>query len=885
MDKKRIICKVGSSTNFSYIIEKLNLPYFYENGEKKYFYYDENIKAFWQKKDNKIIYETHFDLFFDKDSFFGFHRDLIPKEIKFYEDFCPPSYYFYDEEEQENFINTLDENAINELKETRYYDDKKIIRFFGPKKNGKSTLVYYYFGMRRFIPIKEMNKIEDIITFNKTDKDINSNNIINLDENDNNIEKIDEDDIFNNNDYFKSQNYNKDLINKKMNADDDIPYLDENIQKLKVVFIKKKDSNIEKINKINKNNIFSSEFSYTENDTLGFFRSCYLNNDFLKNKKYPEDFILKTLYFEFEGLFKSYRVYKLFISQFIESFSFPNNIIEIGQFILEFMRKYNQYRRRYFIIFDSISYDLIDKLKKFEKEARKDPNCYIIELFKNYNITNFFCENIIHENIETDILVLYSQNFSILDLVQDLDLREKNFLNDNFRESLYYYQKYKKWKNNNNNNNNYNDFLLKERKEVENDLLKENIGNNEAKAAFKFIYLSIIYKKDIDEKLIKNLNLDYFFVEKKDQIFKVKTLPFIIDIIKDLSKNSIKSLLDTEYFINSDDYIKSSIIEDIAKEEIKNIFKMNAKNPNDYQEVDIHRLLDNEIYTFYTEDIIKLILNKKKKYQEIKKRYLRKNLKFKNKITIFNLYQNTKHYDLGILFYDKLFLIQSTINKTNKLIDEIIEFNSIDLNYIIYKIMDMTGENYIIKEIYCFLLIAKMESIFENNDNPYIQNLILKNKKNNKKLTKSIINSKFNIIYLGKEGKIYDQNNNLISKVIIPNKEYQLFNCHFGKKIYLNKTKLELKKTKLENKLKKSKVLPIRIDKNSIKFYSLYYPKIEIPNNLISYYEYPNEDIYFFKINDRFYDDNLNECKDMNDFIDKHQFDIHGILLFKYEKQ
>ena len=515
------------------------------------------------------------------------------------------------------------------MKDTRYYDDKKIIRFFGPKKNGKSTLVYYYFGMRRYIPIKEMNKIEDVTDYNNTNLDIYSNNI-NLNENDN-TEENDNNDIFNNNNYFKSQYYNDALKNEKMNADSDIPFLDDKLgDSLKAFVIKSYDLNkekVNKINKINKNNIFKNEFYRTENDTIGFFRSCYLNNDFLKNNKYPEDFKLKTLYFEFEGLFKSYRIYKLFISQFNDFFLFPNNIVEIGEFILQFMKQYNQYGIRYFIIFDSISYDLLDELKKFEKEARKDRNCYIIELFNNDKITNFFYENIINENIEKDILILYSKNFSNLELVQDLDLDEKNFLIDNFGESLYYYQKYKKWKKNNNNNN-YQDFLLENRNEIKNELLKGFVDNNEAKAFYKFIYLNIVYKNSaMDEKIIKNLNLNYFFVKKKDQTFKLDTLPFIKDIIKDFSQDSIKSFLDTQFFINCDEFIKGGIIEDIAKEEIKDIFKMNAINKSDYQEIEIHRLLDNEIYTLYTEDIIKLILNKKKKISRNEKKIFEEKFK------------------------------------------------------------------------------------------------------------------------------------------------------------------------------------------------------------------------------------------------------------------
>ena len=488
--------------------------------------------------------------------------------------------------------------------------------------------------MRRYIPIEEMKEIENIINKDDgndnnddnddddDDKDDNMNinknsKIINLDEK----EEIDNNNIFNNNDYFKFQIYNNDLKYEKLDSNDDIPYLDVNLEKsLKAFVINKKGDYLKKANKHTKSNIFKSEFITTENDIIGFFRSCYLNNDFLKNKKWPEDFILKTLFYEFQGLFKSYRVYKLFISQFTEVLAFPNNIIEIGNFILQFMKKYNKYGIRYFLIFDSISQDLLEDLKIFEKDAKNDNNCFIIELFKNDKINNFFEENVIHEKIEKNILILYSQYFSCLDLIEDVKLSEKDFLNDNFGESLYYYQRYKDWKKKKYNNIDYNDFLLETKSEIENDLSKVFVDNEEAKAFYKYIYLNITYNNEVEEKIIKNLNLDYFFIEKKDGKLKLKTFPFIKDIVMDISKEKIASLLNTQFFIKCDDYIKGGIIEDIAKEEIKNIFKMNAKNKNDFQEVDIHRLLDNEIYTLYTPEIVKLILKKKKKLSKNKRK-------------------------------------------------------------------------------------------------------------------------------------------------------------------------------------------------------------------------------------------------------------------------
>ena len=58
--------------------------------------------------------------------------------------------------------------------------------------------------------------------------------------------------------------------------------------------------------------------------------------------------------------------------------------------------------------------------------------------------------------------------------------------------------------------------------------------------------------------------------------------------------------------------MKGVILEDLAKQEIKNIFKNHSNKQKDYQEINISRLLDNEIYTIYDENIIQNILKTKK---------------------------------------------------------------------------------------------------------------------------------------------------------------------------------------------------------------------------------------------------------------------------------
>ena len=128
-----LIINIQKITDLFYIIERLNLPYFYSNKEKLYFNFDKNLDLFWSNKENKILYESETQYSVTHENFLALHENLLPENIKYYSDFCF-SYYYFSEDQHELFINNLDEDLINKLKVTRNFDYYKIIKFYGPKK-------------------------------------------------------------------------------------------------------------------------------------------------------------------------------------------------------------------------------------------------------------------------------------------------------------------------------------------------------------------------------------------------------------------------------------------------------------------------------------------------------------------------------------------------------------------------------------------------------------------------------------------------------------------------------------------------------------------------------------------------------------------------------
>ena len=186
--------------------------------------------------------------------------------------------------------------------------------------------------------------------------------------------------------------------------------------------------------------------------------------------------------------------------------------------------------------------------------------------------------------------------------------------------------------------------------------------------------------------------------------------------------------------------------------------------------------------------------------------------------------------------------------------------------------------------LYCFLVLANMDSIYQNNKDISLKKLILDNKKNNERMEKLVKNTEFCLLFLGKNGKIYDEKMKLLSGGIIPEKKNELKVKYFDKEILITSNDINCKKIQIINKLKNSKDIPDFINKETINFYSLYYPGMNKKDNLIYYYEYPSKEKSFFMIEDKFYDKDLNQTDDQNIFINENKKNIHRIMLFKYDK-
>ena len=881
-----------------YIIERLNMPYYYYSGEKLYFNYDKDINFFWSKKENKIIYESDINYSISYDTFFAFHQKFKPSDLKYFSDFCF-FYLFFSDNEKETFVNNLDADVIDQLKDTRYLDDFKIVKFFGPQKNGKSTIVYYYFGMRRYIPLNEMFYIEDINNTEEFDEkdpkyykeSINdtSNNQIDICEelskeipnelNSNNEENEEQ----KNNKYFIRIDYNNSFKRKEgLNANSQIPLLsNENLEELNVFSMTNKMDN--KFNEDNlkeyNNKIFEKEFYFTINDTIGFFRSCYLNHKFLQSK-YSEDIKMDSLQMEFSGLFKSYKVYKFFINKFNDFYNESKSIIDIAEFIINFMEKYKKQNIRYFIVLDSITKDLIEQLKKLENIVRNTSNCFLVEIYENEGINEKYDNEVINGYNREDELIIYCENFceyngNYFDLTEE----EQNFLSNNFNKNIYYYKKFINWKNINKGKDKE-IFLNDISKDIQNELLKGFICEEEGKVFYRYIYKNVLNKKIQEKNIIKKLNLNYFFITKIKEKLKLKTLPFVENILKNLSATPLKDIVYQDYFIKFDEYVKGIMFEDIIKKEIREIFYNNVKDKKDFQELEIKRLVDNEIYTFYDKNTIEKILGSKKSFISLKSKLKLQKFSFKNKVTILYCVQNARHYDLGILFYDSLFIFQITINNKSISIRELLEFLEIDIYYILFKLELLTDEENLINNIYIYLVNVDFESIFSNyNDNKEIESYIMKNKEKNDRMKKKLKDKDIQIIYSAKNCELFDSNNKKI--VCFPTKKYKnLYKNPMAKSLeYLFEN--EKKKNNILEILRGSKNLPNFIIKENITYHSLFYPGINLPENVILYFEYSSLGISFFKIKNKCYDMDLKESFNQYD-MDGKIFYRKTIMIFRY---
>ena len=890
-----LIIDIKNISDLFFIVENLNMPYFYSNREKLYFHFDKNLDYFWSKKENKILYESKTEYIISSDTFSAFHENHKPENMKYYSDFCFPYYYFSDEE-KEQFVNNLDKEVINKLKDTRYFDDFKIIKFYRTKKNGKSTIVYYYFGMRRYIPLNEMNYIDDINNMNEFDKKDpkyikeyihesgnNKNDILDEILNETLLEIKSEKEK--NNKYFIKKIYNKNFKRiEDLEADSENPlFNDEDIEELNIFSKKNKiDSNHDEEEEIKKYSlkIFQKEFYFTENDTIGFFRSCYLNQAFLKGKK-SEDLKITTLQLEFSGLFKSYRVYKFFINKFNDFYDSTKDIIDISEFIIKFMNKYKTNKRRYFIILDGITKDLFEKLTNLEKIGREANKCFIIEIFDNEGINEKIEKEVIDGKNKDDELIIYNENYSEFSDNFNLSEEEKKFLFDNFKKNLYYYKRYMKWKNEKKFQNRET-FLEEINKEIQSELLKGFTCPEEGQIFYRYIFMDVLNKKIMNKNILKKLNFNHFFIakEKEKDKLKLRALPFIEKIIKNLAASDLRTIIKEDYFISLDEYIKGGIFEDIIKKEIKKIFYNRATNKKDFQELDIKRLVDNKIYSFYNKGIIKKILNQKKSFMSLKAKLKTQNFRLKNKITVLYCVQNAKHYDLGVLFYNTLLVFQITINKSNINIDELLNFLELDLWYTRNKLEFLTDEENLIEKIYVYFINMDFESIYQQNDTKEIKSYISKNKIKNEKMKNALKNTNIQIIYCSKNCELLDCNSNKI--ICLPTENDIDIYPDVQNSSLVYKMDQNIKKNKILDLMKHSINLPEYIKKDSIEFFSFFYPKINMPPNFILYIEISDLEISIFKINKNYYDLDFNKLS-LNIDVEKPTSNPRLIMIYSYD--
>ena len=893
-ENSRVLINVKKIKDFFYIIKMLDMPYFYKLKEKIYFNYDKNIKSFWTNQENKILYESKTKMIISKDAFYASHENHKPEKIKYYSDFCFP-YYYFSSNKEEIFFNNMNTKVINKLKNTRQFDDYKIIKLFGPKKSGKSTIIYYYFGMRRYIPLNEMYYVEDIDNmdnFNSNDpKYIKNKDFIKKSQMDlidvisreknkklNNLSEADE-----NKRNFISTLYDENIKREEyLEANAEIPFLEKEPYKELNTF-DDKDIELKKNERKYKKKIFKKEFYFTVNDTIGYFRSCYLNNTFFENDKYSKEEKIATLHFEFSALFKSYRVFKFFINKFNDNEANFKNIIDIGIFIVNFMKKYNKENIRYFIIFDEINNKQIKQLKDFELLSQDDNNCFIIEIYNNDEINDIFEKEVMKSEKKDDEKILYLKNYCEFknEYYKSLNIsnEDKEFLSQNFDNNLYYIKEFLKFKEENINNSKEM-FLEKIMDDTKKDLLKNFSCKDEGKIFYRYILNKVLDNKIINKNIIRTINLDYFFIKKNEEKEKyiLEALPFVKKTLSSMVLGPLKNIINEDYFFNLDEYIKGGIFESIIVEELKKLFLNNAKNQNDFQEINVKRLLDNEIYSIYDENIIVKILKSKKSFLDLKSKLSSLKFKFKDKITILRCVQNEKHYDLGIIFYNILFVFQITINKDIESLNELNQFLNIDINYIINKLEQLTNEKDIIKNVYAYLVNIDMDSIYTGIRNKEIDNYIKRNKRNNIKMQEKMKDKKIKIIYLSKNFEFFNSNFDKIIKFPMLN-DQELYSItqinHYNELI-----RLAFKEEKINSLLKKSEKLPKFIPKGNIRFYSMHYPNLKIPENYILYIEFPSLKKELLKIQNQLYDIHLNKIK--GKFSLKNNSDERVIFIYTY---
>ena len=509
-----------------------------------------------------------------------------------------------------------------------------------------------------------------------------------------------------------------------------------------------------------------------------------------------------------------------------------------------------------------------------------------MKIFENEGINEKLENEVINHNKKDDELIIYKENYCEYDGSFDLNEEDKLFLCDNFNKNLYYYKKFMNWKKGNEFKDNE-VFLNEIQAHTIAELLNGFSCEEEGKMFFRYLYTNVLNKRILNPNIAKKLNLDYFFIRNNKGKLKLITLPFIEKILKNLSETPLKTIIYEDYFIKLEEYIKGGIFEDIIKNEIKKLFYNNVKDKKDFQEINIKRLVDNEIYTLYNREYIEKILKSKINFISLKSKLEKEKFTFRNKVTILFCVQNARHYDLGVLYYDNLFIFQITINKSTIDINALLEFLSVDVNYITNKLEFLTNEQGLFTEVYAYLVNIDFQSLYEGRNMNEMKKYISANINKNNKMKEALDNTNIQIVYCSKNCELFSKDFQKIEH--FPTKFDKNIYSNISNKSLINQVKTYFNKSKILDIIYKSKILPKYIKKDSLQFYSVFYPKIKLPENFILHYSSPSKDFSFFKIKNNYYNSNLekqitNEDEDIKSI---KSFFSHErtIFVFSYKKK
>jgi len=821
---EKIMLETEDINEFHQFIECFNCLFYIKSGVKHFLIDISSIEYFFLNSDYHILYDSEYVNQLNENNFHLAHSIPKRKNLESIKEFCIFHQYYFNTPNHKYFYTALwSPNRILKFyrlsdKNYPYMSNKfdkcsnsKIIKFYGPRGTGKSTFIYTFFAVMSTIKFSLKNSdkstmIKENIKIN--DLKLNPTSRISIKQCSKPFEQI--------------YDVNED-ISKLINLDELNQNKSKNIIDLSEE--EEKKNNEKNAFELTETIYYQKEFnSGSRKEDYYFLSSVYI--DLIKERT-PESSNCYKKYFEFElmYLFKTFKFYQYLLSYLHENKK--SNIFDKIKLIIGFMLEVKN-NRNYFIILDHISENEQSAVNDLENYSNVDPHCYIIEIpliitqKEKLNLLNDLKlnnqetkesyddkDNLTFIKRTSNYGIVYTNNYYSAEIVDKDDI----IFEQNFGKNIYFYCLWKYSKDKLDINEYINEITVHIC-----EIFKENYHNNDNELSFNIrTILDIIEEgKEISNlNFLSQLPLDYFVLINKDNKFKLKySFPLIGNIVKKLNISSSKLLIQSRQFISYfDNFIKGGIMEKVFSESLNEGY-MDLLLSN-LETINIGKLLDNKIRSYYDYDEEIQILKENKNFIEIKNKNNNNNLKYKN--ILFKQIQNAKHYDIGLKLYNngnEYIFFQVTFHKPNDDIMDLLNNLWIDLNYIINKIQylcDEKQEN--INGIYIFFVLMDLGTYNIQNKTNEEMKIINDNLNYNLKLIKKLKNYNIDCLFLDNKGDIIKEGTNIIKKGI-PLK-YNLANMFFEK----IKEMEENKKKQVEKCLEDIRKIYTR-DKLSLVYYS-----------------------------------------------------------------